>query len=194
MEEGESISKPPFFNGGELSILEELKDVIHPIYRLHHTRCEVTHEGTNEVKETKIGLLNLIYKNFKMEPDKDIKKMLDRFSKSVIIEAKNLKTLKLDEIMGSLLTHDEEKEDGEMAMLANSFKSEPNEKKDDQIIFYEFKKLEHVKFYCPQLQKRNLGKKTKKHKAHIATWSDEDLFDEKEVANYYLMKLEKDHL
>ena len=28
-------------------------------------KLEVTHEGTNEVKETKIGLLNLIYENFK---------------------------------------------------------------------------------------------------------------------------------
>ena len=43
-------------------------------------KLEVTHEGTNEVKETKIGLLNLSYENFKMEPDEDIKKMFDRFS------------------------------------------------------------------------------------------------------------------
>ncbi|KAK8685392.1 hypothetical protein V6N13_041395 [Hibiscus sabdariffa] len=43
-------------------------------------KLEVTHEGTSEVKETKIGLLNLSYENFKMEPDEDIKKMFDRFS------------------------------------------------------------------------------------------------------------------
>ena len=102
-------------------------------------KLEVTHEGTNEVKETKIGLLNLSYENFKMEPDEDIKKMFDWFSviinglkgygeiipedklvrkllyslpepwdskKVSIIEAKNLKTLKVDELMGSLLTHE----------------------------------------------------------------------------------------
>ncbi|KAL4369632.1 hypothetical protein GQ457_05G026970 [Hibiscus cannabinus] len=34
---------------------------------------EVVHEGTNEVKETKIGLLNLNYENFKMDPNEDIK-------------------------------------------------------------------------------------------------------------------------
>ncbi|KAK9011529.1 hypothetical protein V6N11_044377 [Hibiscus sabdariffa] len=102
-------------------------------------KLEVTHEGTSEVKETKICLLNLSYENFKMEPDEDINKMFDRFSvivnglkgygeiipedklvrkliyslpeswdskKTAIIEAKNLKTLKLDELMGSLLTHE----------------------------------------------------------------------------------------
>ncbi|KAL4289901.1 hypothetical protein GQ457_14G001410 [Hibiscus cannabinus] len=102
-------------------------------------KLEVTHEGTNKVKETKIGLLNLDYENFKMKPDEDIKIMSDRFSvivnglkgygevipedklvrkmiyslpnswdskKTTIIEAKNLKTLKLDELIGSLLTHE----------------------------------------------------------------------------------------
>ncbi|GMI70664.1 hypothetical protein HRI_000735700 [Hibiscus trionum] len=100
-------------------------------------KLEVTYEGTNEVNETKIGLLNLKYENFKMEPDEDVTNMFDRFStitnelkgygeiisedklvrkllyslpeswdskKTAIIEAKNLKTLKLDELMGSLLT------------------------------------------------------------------------------------------
>ena len=41
---------------------------------------ETTYEGTNDVKETKIGHLNLNYENFKMEPDEDITKMFDRFS------------------------------------------------------------------------------------------------------------------
>ncbi|KAL4273774.1 hypothetical protein GQ457_13G017090 [Hibiscus cannabinus] len=96
-------------------------------------KLEVTHEGTNEVKETKIGLLNLDYENFKMKPEEDIKTMSGRFSvivnglkgygeiipedklvrkmiyslpnswdskKTTIIEAKNLKTLKLDELIG----------------------------------------------------------------------------------------------
>ncbi|GMI70998.1 hypothetical protein HRI_000769100 [Hibiscus trionum] len=101
-------------------------------------KLEVTYEGTNEVKETKIGLLTLEYENFKMDPEENIEKMFDRFStitnglkgygeaipeeklvrkliyslpeswdskSTAIIEAKNLKTLKLDELMGSLLTH-----------------------------------------------------------------------------------------
>ncbi|KAL4360717.1 hypothetical protein GQ457_04G018640 [Hibiscus cannabinus] len=118
-------------------------------------KLEVTHEGTSEVKETKIGLLNLSYENFKMEPDEDIKKMFDRFSvivnglkgygeiipedklvrkliyslpeswdskKTAIIEAKNLKTLKLDELMGSLLTHE----------LMNQGKRDEEKKKEDK--------------------------------------------------------------
>ncbi|KAK8681467.1 hypothetical protein V6N13_053870 [Hibiscus sabdariffa] len=102
-------------------------------------KLEVIHEGTNDVKETKIGLLNLEYENFKMDPNEDIKSMFDRFStivnqlkgfgeeipedklirkliyslpqswdskKTAIIEAKDLKKLKLDELIGSLLTHE----------------------------------------------------------------------------------------
>ncbi|KAK8660034.1 hypothetical protein V6N13_050970 [Hibiscus sabdariffa] len=102
-------------------------------------KLEVIHEGTNDVKETKIGLLNLEYENFKMDPNEDIKSMFDRFStivnqlkgfgeeipedklirkliyslpqswdskKTAIIEAKDLKKLKLDELIGSLLTYE----------------------------------------------------------------------------------------
>ncbi|KAK8585731.1 hypothetical protein V6N13_050703 [Hibiscus sabdariffa] len=102
-------------------------------------KLETTYEGTNDVKETKIGLLNLSYENFKMEPDEEITKMFDRFSvianglkglgevipeeklvrkliyslpeswdskRTAIIEANDLKTLKLDALMGSFLTHE----------------------------------------------------------------------------------------
>ncbi|KAL4335130.1 hypothetical protein GQ457_07G007280 [Hibiscus cannabinus] len=180
MEEGQSISKPPFFNGanypywknrmmlfiqstdytiwdvvldGPFTPMKREGDTLVPKQR-HDAKeiwdkLEFTDEGTSEVKETKIGLLNLSYENFKMEPDEDIKKMFDRFSvivnglkgygeiipedklvrkliyslpeswdskKTAIIEAKNLKTFKLDEIMGSLLTHElmnQGKRDGE---------------------------------------------------------------------------------
>ncbi|GMI98899.1 hypothetical protein HRI_003559200 [Hibiscus trionum] len=43
-------------------------------------KLEVTYEGTDEVKETKIGLLTLEYENFKMDPEENIEKMFDRFS------------------------------------------------------------------------------------------------------------------
>ncbi|GMJ07081.1 hypothetical protein HRI_004377300 [Hibiscus trionum] len=109
-------------------------------------KLEVTYEGTNEVKETKICLLNHEYENLKMDPEEDIEKIFHRFStitnglkgyvgvipeeklvrkliyslpesrdlkKTANIEAKNLKTLKLDELMGSLLTHQIMKKDKE---------------------------------------------------------------------------------
>ncbi|KAL4271354.1 hypothetical protein GQ457_13G015330 [Hibiscus cannabinus] len=43
-------------------------------------KLEVIHEGTKDVKETKISLLNLEYENFKMKSNKDIKIMFDQFS------------------------------------------------------------------------------------------------------------------
>ncbi|KAL4363379.1 hypothetical protein GQ457_04G022310 [Hibiscus cannabinus] len=43
-------------------------------------KLETTYEGTNDVKETKIELLNLSYENFKMEPNEEITKIFDRFS------------------------------------------------------------------------------------------------------------------
>ncbi|KAK9028501.1 hypothetical protein V6N11_025659 [Hibiscus sabdariffa] len=99
----------------------------------------VVHKGTNEVNEIKIGLLNLNYENFKMDPNEDIKAIFNRFSiivnelkgfgeaipedklvrkliyslpeswdskKTAIIKAKNLKELKLVELIGLLLTHE----------------------------------------------------------------------------------------
>ncbi|KAL4335315.1 hypothetical protein GQ457_07G004490 [Hibiscus cannabinus] len=198
MEEGQSISKPPFFNGANYPywknrmmlfiqstdytiwdmVLDERRRVQMNAKAMHILFCalgpdeyakmsssssskeiwdklEVTHEGTSEVKETKIGLLNLSYENFKMEPDEDIKKMFDRFSfifnglkgygeiipedklvrkliyslpeswdskKTAIIEAKNLKTLNLDELMGSLLTHE----------LMNQGKRDEEKKKEEK--------------------------------------------------------------
>ncbi|KAK9001075.1 hypothetical protein V6N11_082867 [Hibiscus sabdariffa] len=180
-------------------------------------KLEVTHEGTNEVKETKIGLLDLDYENFKMKPNEDIKTMSDHFSvianglkgygeailedklvrkmiyflpnswdpkKTAIIEAKNLKTLKLDE----LIEDDEEKE---MAMFAKRFKrlmksnngrkfqrredfmnKTHKEEEKDQIICYECKKPGYMKVECPNLKKSLEGKK---HKNFVATWSDDDV-------------------
>ncbi|KAK8548034.1 hypothetical protein V6N12_060961 [Hibiscus sabdariffa] len=193
-------------------------------------KLEVTHEGTSEVKETRIGLLNLSYENFKMKPDEDIKKMFDRFSiivnglkgygeiipedklvrkliyslpeswdskKIAIIEGKNLKTLKLDELMGSLLTHElmrqgkkeEEKKEVEKKKigiaLKASIESDSSEEDDEEMIFLarRFTRTE-----CPQLKKKSFGKK-KKLKAHVATWSDEESSneDEEEVANLCLV-------
>ncbi|GMI95525.1 hypothetical protein HRI_003221800 [Hibiscus trionum] len=237
-------------------------------------KLEVTHEGTNQVKETKIGLLNLSYENFKMDPEEDIKTMSDRFSvivnglkgygevipedklvrkmiyslpdswdskKTAIIEAKDLKVLKLDELIGSLLTHEmmstgkeekkkevekkkvglalkaskkdddssEEDEEKEMAMFAKRFKNFmltnkgrrfqrdegfKSNKGRDPLTCYECNKPGHIRFDCPQLKKNSYEKK--KHKAHVATWSDDESSDEDEdeVANLCLMAIEDDSM
>ncbi|KAK8309816.1 hypothetical protein V6Z12_D02G148800 [Gossypium hirsutum] len=80
--------------------------------------------------------------------------------------------------------------DEEMTMFAKRFKrfmrsnkgrqfqkkeglNNESTKDNDPIICYECKKQGHIKFECPQWKKRGLRKQ--KLKAHIATWSDEDL-------------------
>ncbi|EOY03357.1 Uncharacterized protein TCM_018339 [Theobroma cacao] len=72
-------------------------------------KLRIIHEGTSQVKESKIALLTHNYEMFKMEPSEDITSMFDR-------EAKDLNIITLDEICGSLLTHElelkeEEEED-----------------------------------------------------------------------------------
>ena len=44
------------------------------------TRLEVTHEGTDEVKQTRIRTLNHVYENFKMIPDEAIDSFFTRFA------------------------------------------------------------------------------------------------------------------
>ncbi|KAL4384737.1 hypothetical protein GQ457_15G020510 [Hibiscus cannabinus] len=135
-------------------------------------KLEVIHEGTNEVKETKIGLLNLDYENFKMKPNEDIKTMSDCFSvivnglkgygeKTAIIEAKNLKTLKLDELIGSLLTHEmiskgkEEKkkevEKKNIGIALKSTKMESDSSDDDE--------EKEMTMFAKRLMKSNNGRK-----------------------------------
>ncbi|KAL4312255.1 hypothetical protein GQ457_01G023590 [Hibiscus cannabinus] len=204
---------------------------------------ETTYEGTNDVKETKIGLLNLSYENFKMEPDENVTKMFDRFSvivngfkgfgeiipedklvrkllyslpeswdskRTTIIEAKDLKTLKLDALMGSLLTHeimkqasqDEsdssgEEDDEEMTMLAKRFtrfmKSQRGRRFQRKVDFKnKSKEEEKDQLICYECKrpghirsecpqlKKRSFGKKKKLKAQIETWSDEESSDEEE--------------
>ncbi|XP_038992978.1 uncharacterized protein LOC120116622, partial [Hibiscus syriacus] len=102
-------------------------------------KLQVTQEGTDEVKKSKISILTHSYENFRMKPNEDIKAMTDRFStivnglksygeiisneklvrklvyslpkswqskKTAIIESKDLTSLTLEELIGSLLTHE----------------------------------------------------------------------------------------
>ena len=102
-------------------------------------RLEVTHEGTNQVKESKINMLVHNYELFKMELVESITQMFTRFTDIInglkslgkeytnselvrkilrslsrtweakvttIQEAKDLNTLPLEELLGSLMTHE----------------------------------------------------------------------------------------
>ncbi|KAK2979444.1 hypothetical protein RJ640_015073 [Escallonia rubra] len=100
---------------------------------------EVTHEGTNQVNETKINMLVQQYEAFKMKENKSINEMYSRFTLIInglkllgktypekeivrkvlrslpkrweakvtaIQKAKDLNVLKLEELVGSLMTHE----------------------------------------------------------------------------------------
>ncbi|WRX26281.1 hypothetical protein QQP08_018768 [Theobroma cacao] len=102
-------------------------------------KLRIIHEGTSQVKESKIALLTHNYEMFKIKPGEDITSMLDRFTNitnklnqlrnpipkhelvkrllrslsktwkpkvTTIREAKDLNVITLDEIYGSLLTHE----------------------------------------------------------------------------------------
>lgn len=102
-------------------------------------KLEITHEGTSQVKETKIDMLVHQYEMFKIDENEAISDMFIRFTNIVnaleglgkeysnlekvkkllwslpkqwepkvtaIQEAKDLKTLSMDELIGSLMTHE----------------------------------------------------------------------------------------
>ncbi|GAV85308.1 LOW QUALITY PROTEIN: UBN2 domain-containing protein, partial [Cephalotus follicularis] len=109
----------------------------------------VTYEGTNQVKEAKISMIVHDYEMFTMNENKDIKSMFSRFTNiinalqaldknysnsemswmpkvTIIEEAKNLNILPLEDLLGSLMTHelmqkkdyDEEKEKKKKKIVA----------------------------------------------------------------------------
>ena len=137
-------------------------------------RLEVTHEGTNQVKESKINMLVHKYKLFKMDACESISDMFTRFTDIVnglkslgksydntdlvrkvlrslprtweakvttIQEAKDMNTLPLEELLGSLMTHElqvkqhvndeESKKKKTMALKISENMEESNESEDD---------------------------------------------------------------
>ncbi|GAV58415.1 LOW QUALITY PROTEIN: UBN2 domain-containing protein, partial [Cephalotus follicularis] len=70
---------------------------------------EVTYEGTNQVKESKTSMLVHEYELFLMHDNESISDMFTRFTtiiNSLILEAKDLSTLPLEQLIGSLMTHE----------------------------------------------------------------------------------------
>ncbi|GAV73878.1 zf-CCHC domain-containing protein/UBN2 domain-containing protein, partial [Cephalotus follicularis] len=104
---------------------------------------------------------------------------------TAIEEGNNLNILPLEDLVGSLMTHE----------LSMQNKDDDEEKGKKEIICFECNKPEHYKSDCPRLKKKDL---LKKKKAMISTWddSDESSSDEdssEEVAQLALMALEEEN-
>jgi hypothetical protein len=149
-------------------------------------KLEVSHEGTNQVKENKISMLVHNYELFKMKSDETISSMFTRFTDIInglkslgkeytnvemvrkilrclpkswepkvtaIQEAKDLTKLSLDELMGSLMTHEmnqvkEDEDEGRrkrgIALKATcSSEDESSEDEDEEFALFtkKFKKF-----------------------------------------------------
>ncbi|KAK8292027.1 hypothetical protein V6Z12_D06G095400 [Gossypium hirsutum] len=201
IQKSQSINRPPYFNGANYSHWKNrmtlfIKANGYAVWDIiMDDKLEVTHEGTNQVKKSKLGILTLDYESFKMKPKEDIKEMFDRVMKKNVGKALKSTTNSDSE------SKEEVDEDKEMEMFARRFKRfmksnkgrefqkkeglklESTEEKD-LIICYECKKLRHVKYDCPQLKRKG----SSKLKTYVAAWSDKDSSDD-EVANLCLMAI-----
>ncbi|GAV66876.1 zf-CCHC domain-containing protein/UBN2 domain-containing protein, partial [Cephalotus follicularis] len=139
---------------------------------------------------------------------------------TAIEEATDLNTLSLEDILGSLMTHelsimkkDDDEENEKRKKKVAALKSSPNEETDDDskpykkgniqkgetskledIICYECNKLGHYKSDCPRLKKKE---QKKKKKSLLATWEDSDDSNseeetQEEVAQLALMAIKEE--
>ncbi|GAV91098.1 UBN2 domain-containing protein, partial [Cephalotus follicularis] len=116
---------------------------------------EITYEGTNQVKESKISMLVHEYELFMMYNDESISDMFTRFTTIIdslknLEEAKDLSTLPLEQLLGSLMTHEttmknhenvEVKKKKSIAFKASKEESESEEDEDVALISSRFKRF-----------------------------------------------------
>ncbi|GKV30807.1 hypothetical protein SLEP1_g39582 [Rubroshorea leprosula] len=186
-------------------------------------KLKVTHEGTSQVKESKINRLIYMYELFKMKPEESIQDMYTRLNdivtnlkvlgkvyppqevvrkvlrslpksweakKTAIEESKDLNTLKLEDLIGKLMTYEIEVQgDGGIEIVEKKKKDvafkknikskiarrDEGESTKKSVKCYECNKMGHYRTECPKLKKgEKKDKKSMKKKAFAATWSDDE--------------------
>ncbi|GAV89220.1 zf-CCHC domain-containing protein/DUF4219 domain-containing protein/UBN2 domain-containing protein, partial [Cephalotus follicularis] len=144
---------------------------------------EVTYEGTNQVHESKISMLEHEHELFMMHDHESISDMFTRFT-TIINSLKNLgKSYPNQELVRKILSD----EDGDVALITSQFKkflkSQKGKKalkkfphnvessKKEEPTCYECKKPGHFKNECPNLKKKEkfIKEHSKKKKAMVAT-------------------------
>ncbi|GAV70883.1 zf-CCHC domain-containing protein/UBN2 domain-containing protein, partial [Cephalotus follicularis] len=128
---------------------------------------------------------------------------------AAIEEAKDLSTLPLEQLLGSLMTHETtmknhenvevKKKNQKGKKASKKFPHNVESSKKEEPTCFECKKPGHFKNECPNLKKKERFNKehSKKKKAMVATWDDSDSssFEEEsdeEVVNFALVALEED--
>ncbi|GAV74859.1 zf-CCHC domain-containing protein/DUF4219 domain-containing protein/UBN2 domain-containing protein, partial [Cephalotus follicularis] len=132
---------------------------------------EVTYEGTNQVKESKISMLEHEYELFIMHDNESISDMFTRFT-TIINSLKNLgKSYSNQEIVRKILRFLKNQK-GKKNFKNNYLQDEEPSKREEPTC-YECKKPGHFKNKCPNLKKKEQFKKKneyfKKKKAMVAT-------------------------
>ncbi|GAV57639.1 LOW QUALITY PROTEIN: UBN2 domain-containing protein, partial [Cephalotus follicularis] len=104
----------------------------------------IIYEGTNQVKDTKINRLVHEYELFTMIENENISSMYTRFNDIInalkvtaIGEAKNLSTLPLEDLLGSLMTHelqmnDQDKNDHKKRTIVSKASKDQSKEEGDQ--------------------------------------------------------------
>ncbi|MQM11664.1 hypothetical protein Taro_044573, partial [Colocasia esculenta] len=144
---------------------------------------QITYEGTDKVKQTRIDILVSQYEQFKMLQNENINTIYNRFS-SIVVAAPSTSSSSsskdvdfedsdVDDVLSKLQKILKKKKNG-------SRRFQKKERKEKEPVCYECRKPRHLRPDCPRLKKTGQPKKSKikhkkfKRKAMAATWKNEE--------------------